>query len=402
MNPLMKPDGKNANSAAPEAKEKNVAKRPQAPKKDAAPNGDAPRTDAAGQDDRPAPEVVGTDVLYIGIDLGTSRSAIAASNGTRDLVASVVGWPKDNVSAKVLGQKTLFGEDVIKKRLALDVVWPLADGNLVFSDLSGEDRERARRAAEELIQQLKKMSRPTLGQATYAVIGAPAEATKENKQAIIDIARAAGMDSVMVVSEPFAVAYAVDALEDAIVIDIGAGTIDLCRMSGTLPTLEDQVTVFKAGNYIDEEIAKRVRAKHPEAQFSINMIKKAKERFSAVTDQSERAVVTFPVDGVPTEIDITEEVHEAVALIVPELVEGIRKLVSTFDPEFQDKIRSRVFVSGGGSQIYGLREAIEAGMTKIGGGNVFLVEEPVFAGANGALKLAREMPVKYWEKLREL
>ena len=341
-----------------------------------------------------------TEVLYVGIDLGTSRSAVAGSNGVRDLVASVVGWPKDTISTKILGNKTVFGEDVIKNRLALDVAWPLADGNLVFSDLQGEDRDRSRRAAEELFAHLKTMARPALGQKVYAVIGAPSEATKGNKQAIIDIARAAGIDSVMVVSEPFAVAYTVDALEDAIVIDIGAGTIDLCRMSGTLPAAEDQITVFKAGNFIDEEIARRLNESHPEAQFTINMIKKAKEQFSSVTDSAQRALVTFPVDGVPTELDITREVREAVNLIVPEIVDGIRKLVATFDPEFQERIRSRVYVGGGGSQIYGLREAIAEGMKRIGGGNVMLVDEPVFAGANGALKLAREMPAQYWEKLR--
>jgi len=363
---------------------------------------EGPRTAGDAEQDRPAPEVVGTEVLYMGVDLGTSRSAVAGSNGVRDMVASVVGWPKDNISTKLLGSRTLFGDEALRNRLALDIVWPLADGNLVFADLSGEARERSRRAALELMVELRRMADPALGQATYAVIGAPAEATKENKQAILEIARDAGIDAVMVVSEPFAVAYAVDALEDAIVIDIGAGTIDLCRMSGTLPSPDDQITVFKAGNFVDEEIAKRVRAKHPEAQFSIQMIKRAKERFSTVTDRSQRAVVTFPVEGVPTEIDITDEVHEAVTLIVPEIVEGIRKLVATFDPEFQERIRSRVFVSGGGSQIYGLREAIELGMKRIGGGNVLLVEEPAFSGANGALKLALEMPSRYWEKLRDL
>jgi len=130
------------------------------------------------------------------------------------------------------------------------------------------------------------------------------------------------------------------------------------------------------------------------------MIKKAKERFSAVTDRSERAVVTFPVDGTPTELDITDEVHAAVSLVIPDLVDAIKKLVSSFDPEFQERIRQRVFVSGGGSQIYGLRDAIEEGMQRIGGGTVFLVDEPVFSGANGALKLAQEMPVRYWETLK--
>ncbi|MGA1203071.1 MAG: rod shape-determining protein [Planctomycetota bacterium] len=359
-----------------------------------------PKTETKGADVSVDPSATATDVLYVGIDLGTSRSAVAASNGVRDLVASVVGYPKDNISTKLHGTRTKFGEDVLKHRLALDVVWPLADGNLTFTDLQGDDRARSRRAAEELIAQLRVMASPVADQKVYAVIGAPAEATKANKQAIIDIARDAGFDSIMVVSEPFAVAYTVDALESAIVIDIGAGTIDLCRMSGTLPSAEDQITVFKAGNFVDEEIAKRLRASHPEAQFTINMIKKAKEKFSSVTDHAQRAIVNFPVNGVPTDIDISSEVRESVNLIVPGIVEGIRSLVSSFDPEFQAMIRDRVFVGGGGSQIYGLREAIAEGMEAIGGGNVMLVDEPVFAGANGALKLAREMPVQYWEKLR--
>ena len=37
-------------------------------------------------------------VLYIGIDLGTSRTAVAASNGVRESVASFVGYAKDVVS----------------------------------------------------------------------------------------------------------------------------------------------------------------------------------------------------------------------------------------------------------------------------------------------------------------
>jgi len=35
----------------------------------------------------------------------------------------------------------------------------------------------------------------------------------------------------------------------------------------------------------------------------------------------------------------------------------------------------------------------------LGGGRVVTVEEPVYAGANGALKIARDMPREHWEKL---
>ena len=39
-------------------------------------------------------------------------------------------------------------------------------------------------------------------------------------------------------------------------------------------------------------------------------------------------------------------------------------------------------------------------MERLGEGQVHSVEEPVYAGANGALKIAHDMPAEYWEKLR--
>jgi rod shape-determining protein MreB len=36
----------------------------------------------------------------------------------------------------------------------------------------------------------------------------------------------------------------------------------------------------------------------------------------------------------------------------------------------------------------------------LGGGKVVRIEEPVYGGANGALKIAHDMPSEYWEKLK--
>ncbi len=342
-----------------------------------------------------------TGILHVGIDLGTSRSAIASSNGTREVMASLVGWPKDSVSAKVLGERVVVGDRVHENRLALNCCFPLKDGNLVFTQLDGDQQSIYRKAGVTLLAELKKVSRVQGGQAVCAVIGAPAEATRENKEAIIDLAREAGIDGVMVVSEPFAVAYALDALENAIVIDIGAGTIDLCRMAGSLPNEEDQVTVFRAGNYVDQRLFELIKESHPNAQFTMNMVKKSKERFSSIVDSEKRAIVSFPIDGRPTNIDITEQIRTAVSELVPCIVDGIQNLVSTFDPEFQHKIRSRVIVSGGGSQVFGLQEALEQGLNELGGGKVFIVDDPVFSGAQGALKLAQDMPNDYWNQIRK-
>jgi len=55
------------------------------------------------------------EVLLVGIDLGTSRSSVSTSKGTRKWVESYVGWPKDFVARKLLGQRVLFGS--VRRRL---------------------------------------------------------------------------------------------------------------------------------------------------------------------------------------------------------------------------------------------------------------------------------------------
>ena len=51
------------------------------------------------------------EILNVGIDLGTSRSAISSSNGQRHLVESYVGWPVDMVARKVLKKNVLIGDE---------------------------------------------------------------------------------------------------------------------------------------------------------------------------------------------------------------------------------------------------------------------------------------------------
>ncbi|CAG0928273.1 partial Actin-like protein MamK, partial [Planctomycetaceae bacterium] len=59
-------------------------------------------------------------VLFVGIDLGTSHSAIAASNGVRTTLGSYVAYPRDVISKKALGKDKLFGDEAVKHKHACD------------------------------------------------------------------------------------------------------------------------------------------------------------------------------------------------------------------------------------------------------------------------------------------
>ena len=126
----------------------------------------------------PAKKKSTTDTLYIGIDLGTSRSAIVASTGKRQWVHSYVGWPKDFVAQKMLGKSILFGQEALDNRLSLNISRPLEQG--VIRDGTVRDEE----AVRELVHHLIEMVGPGSSQEIYAAVGVPAEALRGNKLAI--------------------------------------------------------------------------------------------------------------------------------------------------------------------------------------------------------------------------
>jgi rod shape-determining protein MreB len=341
-------------------------------------------------------------VLYVGIDLGTSRTSVAASNGVRATVWSFVGYPKDLVSRKALKKDVLFGKEALENRLSVDLYRPLEKGVIKFSDgangATETDVEKNMQAAKDLVKHAITLAKPRKDELIYGVIGCPAQCSIRNKQSIIEAAREV-LDSVVICSEPFAVAYGLDVLTDALVIDIGAGTTDLCRMKGAMPDETDQITNSFAGDHVDQELFRLVKERCPGAQFTIHQVKELKERYSFVDVVANPVRATFPVDGKPRQFDITGAIREACLSIVPPMVEAVEKLVATFDPEYQPRIRNNILLGGGGSQIRGLGNAIELSLQEYGGGRVRTVEEPVYAGANGALAIAQDMPEDTWEQL---
>ena len=345
-------------------------------------------------------------VLNVGIDLGTSRSVIASDNGIRTFLASYVGYPKDAVSSKMLGNGIVFGDEALKNRLAVDLFKPFDKGLLLHSntaDKHPEEHEKAKEISRELLKKLVSFAteeEETQDLIIRGVIGAPALASMTNKKDLLDIAKGI-LDDVMIASEPFTVAYGLNIFSNSLIIDIGAGTVDLCRMHGTIPTAEDQITTFKAGDHIDQVFLDLIRRKYNEANFTVTMVKRFKEENAFISKEGERVLIELPVEGKPTNHDVTDELRAACRTIVPEIVEGVRKLVASFDPEFQDQLKQNVILAGGGSQIIGLQREIQHYMKKtLGYGKVSKVEEPLYAGANGALILSKDMPDKYWDELK--
>lgn len=343
------------------------------------------------------------NALLMGIDLGTSRSSVVSVNGARKTVESYVGFARDPVSRKFLKTDIVYGKAALDNRLSVDLYRPLEKGvikgTLENSGGTKEEHDKNLKAAQLLVKHLVDLVNPGRDDLLFAVVGVPSLASAKNKQGILDACKEV-MDAVMIVSEPFTVAYGMERMSDILVIDIGAGTSDLCRMHGTVPSPEDEISLTIAGDAVDQKLHDLIRERYPKASITVNMCKQIKEGYGYVSDTKDKIMVDLPVEGKPTPHDLTQEVKMACEILVQPIVESIHKLIASFNPEFQDRLRNNVLLAGGGGLMRGLNKRIEDAMQQIGGGKVTVVDEPLYAGANGALQLAMDMPSEYWQQLR--
>jgi rod shape-determining protein MreB len=334
--------------------------------------------------------------VFVGIDLGTSRSSISTSEGQHHMVESYVGWPRDMVARKVLKQDVVVGREAIENRTMLDLHRPLERG------LLKEGSEKDLAAVRELISHLTESAGVAQARADGAtvrgVIGVPAEALRVNRKHLRD-AMSSFLDHLIVVSEPFAVAYGLDALLHAMIVDIGAGTADFCVMQGRYPTDEDQRTLPNAGDWVDEQILKVLAEEQPEIEPTVHAVRQWKEAHGFVGENKKAVKVTTPVAGIPRQVDITSALRQACQALVPPVAETMADLVATVDPEFQARVRKNIVLAGGTAGMPGLAAALEASLEPYGGGTVQVAEDPVFQGSDGGLALAMDAPKSDWEKL---
>ncbi len=334
--------------------------------------------------------------LLVGIDLGTSQSSIVTSAGKKCVVESYVGWPVDAVARKILGREVLFGADAVENRTMLEVHRPLERG--LLKEGSDKDQQAIRELLAHLLELAGAPEVRKSGGKVRAVVGVPAEALRVNKQHVRK-AMSGLVDGLIITSEPFAVAYGLDALLHAMVVDVGAGTTDFCVMKGRYPTEEDQRTLVNAGDWVDDQLSTLLGERHPGMSVSIHTVRNWKESFGFVGKAPGKVTVEIPIAGVPSEIDITAEMQEACENLGPPVAEAMLDLIAGVESEYQERVRNNVILAGGTSQLPGFGQYLERAMDQFGGGKVRVVKDPVYAGANGGLALAQDAPKSDWEKL---
>lgn len=333
--------------------------------------------------------------LLLGIDFGTSRTAVMSNRKFKDVISSVVGYPRDIIGVKILNRTQVIGNEALEKRALLELHFPLEHG--VLKEGSDKDLE----AAHELLKYAIELAEPRAGEKICGVIGVPARASVSNKAQLLKLAEGL-MEVTMVVSEPFMVAYGLSKLTDTIVVDIGAGTIDICAMKGMVPSADTQVTILKGGDYVDELLISAIHDAYPAAQVDRHTARRIKEESAFVGEPDAPVIKTLRLDGKPTEVDLTEAIRVTCETLVPDIVENIKRLILVFDTDSQANALSNIILAGGGSRIRGLGAMIGHHLREYGDVRVTMVADPEFSGAQGALKLAMELPPEYWDQIGDV
>jgi len=328
------------------------------------------------------------EAAYIGIDIGISNIAIYSDKGLRYVGRSIVS-----------SDKTSSESDLAH------VTEP------VISLLSGDSKalEHVRDLLKKYIDNAK-LAQPA--ENSYALLTVDHNSSGSYKRNILEIANDL-FKGAMVVDSLFCVAYRSGKSDPSIYVDIGTSSTRICCINGDVPESMSCMSIDSGGNDIEKELLDLVSAEHEEILLTDELVKEWVNSYSYVGEFDTEAKVKVPYGGsnsgdepkpdnnANTEFNITEEMALASEYLVSDVISGLTRMISDIDPELRDVFRSNIYLCGVGSKIRNISSFMEDELKELGGGKVFLVDDPVFAGAIGAWMLAAKMPMDFWAQLEE-
>ena len=331
--------------------------------------------------------------LSVGVDLGTSNLLIyVEGKGT------MFNEPSYIAIDKATGKVICVGYDAAKllgkNHEKFNVVCPLKGG--VISDI---DLIR-----EILIFTLDKIFSSDVHNISKLLICMPSDITNTEKEAITKLGHSLGIENTLIQQEIKAAALGtgVDIFEPRghMVVDIGGGTTDFGILSLGDVVLSKSIKI--AGDFFDQQIIDHVKVMH-KLEIGLQTAEEVKILLASLTGPYPSDDDGVPLvyeamgrdlrTGLPKSVMLnTQEIRE----ILLHCFEPIKSIFLTTleetPPELAgDLVDSGIFLTGGGSQISGLREYLE----EIATVPVYLSEAPLTAVVDGCKKLLK-MTNKYF------
>ena len=201
------------------------------------------------------------------------------------------------------------------------------------------------------------------------VICVPAMCTEIEKKAVEDAAYTAGARSVEIIEEPLAAALGsdldIDRPEGNMIVDIGGGTTDIAVIA--LGGIVCANSIKIAGDDFDQAIIDYLKNQHhllvgdrTAEQIKINLGR-------AIPLSDTEKPITMAVKGRSTQNGYPgekligdDDIYFVLKESVEEILKGIKKVFEMTPPELAADIFDKgIYLTGGGSQIYGMDQAIK-------------------------------------------
>jgi rod shape-determining protein MreB len=218
------------------------------------------------------------------------------------------------------------------------------------------------------------------------VVGIPSGVTEVEKRAVEDAAASAGARQTFLIEEPMAAAIGsrlpIHEAAGSMIVDIGGGTTEVAIIS--LGGIVASRSLRIAGDELSEDIIQYARDR-----FNLQIGERTAENIkmtagSAIPQPDQKPVPMRGRDlvtGLPKQVMVTpEQVREALARSVWEIVDAIKATIEETPPELVADIMDRgIYLAGGGALLRGLDRLVEA-ETKM---PVQITEDPLTAVVRG-------------------
>ncbi len=327
----------------------------------------------------------------IGIDLGTANTLVYVKG--RGIVInepSIVAVNQKTGQVVAVGQEA---KDMLGRTPAhITAVQPVIDGVISDFEITSE-------MLSYLINKAQAGHAKLLG--PRVVVGVPSGITSVEVRAVRDAAKAAGAREVHIVEEPMAAAIGIELPihepTGSMVIDIGGGTTDIGIVS--LGGLVNARNVRIAGDRFNADIVAHVRnefkmliGEKSAEDTKIAIASVAPTRPPLETLVRGRDLVT----GLPREMTLTDQdIRNAIGHSVDELVEAVKEILETTQPEIiSDIMRRGIYLAGGGALIRGLPDFLASTL----GVPVVVAPDPLTAVVRGTSVILNDLE-RYRETL---
>jgi len=315
-----------------------------------------------------------TPDLVVGIDLGTTNSAIAAVLNHQVEVIPV-GGQRTMPSAVGLDPsgQLIIGQPARNQAVASPESTVLSVKRLMGTDETvtlGDRTFRPEEISALILGELKRAAETHLGRAvTHAVITVPAFFNERQRQATQDAGRLAGLEVLRIINEPTAAALAYGAdrtdaseAELLLVYDLGGGTFDVSLVAvdnGIVEVRASHGDTHLGGDDFDEELVKLASTSLGETDpDGRNLPALLHRRLKVVMEQTKIQLSTQPFARVREEF-VTEKQHldleidraeyeEVIAPLLEKTLHAVQRALS--DAEMQISQLQKVILVGGATR----------------------------------------------------